>query len=188
MSQNFFVICCLLCLLYCGQGCSSLRVVDLSKEPLGEDAVVLEVSPQPISKSLNYGQFALRVVFEYWGVTTASYDILSEISQSRKIRLTITAKDLASYAENYGFHAFLLQLDLDGILEQLQKGRPVIILRKRSGTSGEYLVVTGFDPQRKQIYIADTSSQIVACSYRWMRKNQRRNEQFALLLVKKDDG
>lgn len=108
------------------------------------------------------GAAAISMVMEYWahqtGVApTADSDVglIQRQLYSAKDH-GITASQMQNYFQKHGFLAFTLNGGWSDLVQELQKGRPLIAALRPQGQSElHYVVIDGIDPERALVTMND---------------------------------
>jgi ABC-type bacteriocin/lantibiotic exporter with double-glycine peptidase domain len=109
------------------------------------------------------GSAAISMLLQYWNAHGTAIDsqradaaTIQRQLYSRKVR-GIHASSMQNYLKDSGFRVFPLNGEWKDLLEQLQRGRPLIAsLRPGSASTPlHYVVITGIDWQNEAVFIND---------------------------------
>lgn len=145
--------------------------------------VLLEVPFFPSSAD-QCGPTALASLLRFWGSDIEPAVLKREIYRPElKGSLNV---DLLLAAQARGLSAELLEGGLEGIKGQLDAGRPVIAFLNvglKLYPVGHYLVVTGYDEERRGFYAHTGEDEDSFVPYRRFLKQWDRTQQWALQLA-----
>jgi ABC-type bacteriocin/lantibiotic exporter with double-glycine peptidase domain len=120
--------------------------------PPGSSRVLLDV-PHRTSRDRKGAPAALACVLSFWGRETAVEELYEELDRD-SFHGSLSA-DLQKAARARGFSAELFDATLAQVRAQLDLGRPLLALIE-SGTpfwrSGRWLVLTGYDDARRELF------------------------------------
>lgn len=127
-----------------------------------------------IKQKPNYcGPAALSMIFDYWGTNSGQDEIAGEI-YSPELGGT-TSIELVLYSIGKGFEAEIYQGNIEDLKNKLSNGFPLIVSHRRDKKSKivHYLVVWGFDDDKKTFYVHSGTKENSATNYetflkRWM--------------------
>jgi ABC-type bacteriocin/lantibiotic exporter with double-glycine peptidase domain len=103
------------------------------------------------------GAAALAMVLQYWGVA-ATRDQISAAQQARQGSAGSRAGDLRDFSRARGLEAFVVKGQLDDIVGELSRSRPVIVGLAKPYTGrlyAHYEVVVGLHRERRRILTLD---------------------------------
>ena len=136
-------------------------------------------------KHWDCGVGALAMVYHYWG-DRIDYDaILADLLKAKGERKAVKAADLRQHALDRGYLAFIYRTDLEDLLDEIGKGRPVIVCRKVLWLVNHYEVIFGHDAKRKEVLIDDPARGQVRRRESVVRRQHKRTQGFSLLVVPK---
>lgn len=108
------------------------------------------------------GAASLSMVMKYWAQqqhqpAPPASDVAAIQHQLYSPRLHgITPEAMETYLRQHGFLAFAIDGQWSDLMQQLSKGRPVIVaLRPRGQTELHYVVIAGIDPENAQVMMND---------------------------------
>jgi ABC-type bacteriocin/lantibiotic exporter with double-glycine peptidase domain len=109
------------------------------------------------------GAASIAMVMQYWLKQQGrSPGISSDATEIRRALYVprahgIHASAMERYFQQHSFRTFSFSGEWKDLLQHLQKGRPLIVALKTSGTKGpiHYLVVTGLDAERGLVLLND---------------------------------
>jgi len=178
-------------LLLVPAGCSLVasRPFDLSQINDPEGIRLVKLNHVGQKERWDCGAGALAMVYNYWGDPVGRDQIVADLlKESGKKGSAISAAALKKHALERGYYAFIYRTDLDDILKQIAKGRPVIVCRKVLWGVNHYEVVFGYDAKRKEVLIDDPAVGQVRRSESAFRRQHKRTGGFTLLVVPKRKG
>lgn len=112
------------------------------------------------------GPATLASVLTYWGIPTNPWTLKEEIYLPR-LKGTLPI-DLVLAAQSRGLKAEIYQGSLDNLQSELAQGHPVVALLDLGFAifpQGHYVVVTGYDDQRRGVYVHSSLDKDVFVSY-----------------------
>jgi tetratricopeptide (TPR) repeat protein len=136
-------------------GCASLW-----QAPLATDAVELTATPFHPQQEYMCGPAALATVLQSSGAEVAPEDLIAALYIPER-QGTLQLELLAAARRN-GRLAVLLDGTLDGIVRQLEHGRPVLVLQNlalRAAPVWHYAVVVGYQPDGDRFVLRSGTTQ-----------------------------
>jgi predicted double-glycine peptidase len=164
-------------------GCSVNRPFDITAVNNPSGLHLLDFQHIRQKEPYDCGAGALAIVFTYWGKPAGAEEILREIFADIPATVGMTAADLKMCAEKRGFYAFLLKMSVTQMLEQIDRGRPVIVCRKMLGGINHYEVIVGYDETIKRMILADPAGVPYSIGYQRFAGRHKKVDDFALLVV-----
>ncbi len=156
---------------------------------LSKEAVQIEIPFEKQEDPKECGLAVLKMISSF-------YDQKLNQAQVDWVRINSTAgegvmaSELVTVLRAAGFETALYQgtlnKDLTGLLRQLDKHRPVIVMiTSKDGKSSHYDIVTGYDPVKHFLLLMDPATGPVTALYKDFEPAWRRANNFSLLAVPK---
>ena len=174
--QRCFLIALSLCIVSCALH-QPFRITD--KQDL-EGLKLLNIKPVFQRSRGTCGLACLATVLDHWG-HPVSIKTLQDIVKEENQR-SITPEVLKSLSERYGLVAFVYEGTLEDIIEQIDKGRPVITLKNTFPQGKHYEVVCGYNSVKRIIICHNPNKGLYYFSYKKMRKRLTKTNNFILLV------
>jgi ABC-type bacteriocin/lantibiotic exporter with double-glycine peptidase domain len=138
------------------------------------------------------GSAAIAMVMEYWekktghgaGDSADAGNIQSALYSPAEEGIPASA--MKKYFENAGYRTFTFVGDWDELGHHLERGRPLIVSLKASGSHGplHYVVVVGIDSARGTIYVNDPAQRkMLRLSREGFESEWKATEHWTLLAV-----
>jgi hypothetical protein len=168
-------------------GCASLGVIDASSFRYSPSAITLEIPFEKQSTENLCGVAVADMITRYYDIPMSGklhQQLVAEAMETGGV----SGRTLKSAFQETGYFAAVLRGSLDhadaGLYRHLSQGRPVVVMLKRSKDAiGHYVVVTGYDPARDVLVIADPNKgKRIEYSKRFMTKWEF-SERFTLLAI-----
>lgn len=109
------------------------------------------------------GSASISMVMRYWDKQQGRQS--DEATDATRIHEALYAPEaggiyasaMEGYLRKHGFRTFAFRGDWEFLRQHLEKGRPLIVALKPSGTSGllHYVVVVGADPKQDLLFVND---------------------------------
>jgi hypothetical protein len=127
------------------------------------------------------------MITRYYGIPMSTKQHQKLVREAMEVG-GVYGKTLKSAFEESGYFTVVLQGSLDhgdtGLYRHLSRGRPVVVMFKRSKDAiGHYVVVTGYDPAQDVLVIADPIRGRRIESHRNFLSKWELSERFTLLAV-----
>lgn len=164
-------------------GCHSRRPFVLDRVQDRSGLVLIDCPCERQTSEIDCGSTALSAVLNYWGKETTPEDVLKRISADVPSDRPVTAGDLRSAAEEYGLRSFLLSLSAKDIRDQIAKGRPLIVCRRRWLAPNHFEIAVGYDEHKEQFVLLDPLAGRYSVGYSSFEERQENLEGFALLVA-----
>lgn len=162
-------------------GCATVRPFNLMQEKEVSGLHVLDFQHISQKKPYDCGEGAMAIVFTYWKHPVTPEAIMQDIFDTTPASGGTTAADLKAYAERKGFRAFLLHSSREDICRQLDKGRPMIICRRKFGGVNHYEVAVGYNEKTQRMIVANPAGSPYSVSNKCFDRWRKRVDDFALL-------
>ena len=121
------------------------------------------------------------MVVKYWGVDATPQFFADQVAVYRD---GITGQDLQRVVETIGFHGFLVQPPFEDLLEHMGKGRPLIVQFPSRGGSRHAMVLAGFDPGKKDLYLIDPANgKRTSLRYKTFQQKWDKTQRWTFLIV-----
>ena len=153
-------------------GCATLRAPDREALDAFPQAVQIEAVPFYPQTELHCGPAALATVLDHAGVAVEYAQLVDRIYLPE--RGGTLQVELLGAARNSNRIPWVLGPELSELLEEVQAGRPVLVLENqglRRVPYWHYAVVIGFDPQQREvIQHSGTAETLHRPLRRWLRE------------------
>jgi ABC-type bacteriocin/lantibiotic exporter with double-glycine peptidase domain len=164
-----------------GCGCAS------SAPKPSSQAVILDV-PCALQESETYacGLVSVQSLCSYWGVALPEA-VQTKIAQTAEHEHGLSGAELRAQLESLGFETFLFEGRLDhgvtGLFQEIDRGRPVLLLLEPEPEHGHYVLCVGYDEPQRSVCLLDAQRGRVLVPYDVLEKTWSAREHFTLLAV-----
>jgi len=159
-------------------GCAGVRIKNSPRE---QQLLSVPFFPDNTDQC---GPSALSSVLTFWGASIAPAELKKEIYLAHlKGSLPL---DLLLSAENHGFKARLYSGGIEDVKSQLRKGEPLIAFINRGFDFypiGHYVVVVGYDEERRGLYVHSGLKKNRFVSYKRFLRDWDKTERSTLLIL-----
>jgi hypothetical protein len=164
-----------------GCGCAS------SAPKPSSQAVILDVPCAPQEgETYACGLVSVQSLCSYWGVALP-VAVQTEIARTAEREHGLSGAELRAELESLGFETFLFEGRLDhgatGLFEEIDRGRPVLLLLETEPEHGHYVLCVGYDEPERSVCLLDARRGRVLVAYDVLEKTWSAREHFTLLAV-----
>jgi predicted double-glycine peptidase len=180
----------------CASSSSISQAPELKRNNLSKDAVVLPVALIYQKGKHECGLTSINMLLTYYGVrfdddVSAKFSKDVEKLVEKDENAGIPASAMKEYLIAKGFDAFIYSGELDnspnGIYTQIDKGRPLIVMVASGKDTRHYLLVIGYDPNKKVILQDPIRGALMLPDWQF-NVLWERCKKFTLLAVPKEEG
>ena len=181
----------LLLFLCCAPACRGLGAREIPAEGLSERAVVLTVPAVDQEGRYECGLAAVSALCQYYTVPLDD-TVRAELAHIASEESGLSGGELRAALEDAGFEVFLYQGMLDhgptGLLTQVDRGRPVLVLISPDGRTYHYCLVVGYDPESSDVVFHDPEQGLALLSDEVFQRVWENARRFALLAVPRTEA
>ena len=139
-------------------GCRGLGAREIPAQGLSPRAVVLSVPEADQEGRYECGLAAVSALCQYYAIPLGEPE-RTELAKIAREESGLSGGELRAALENAGFEVFLFQGTLDrsptGLLTQVDRGRPVLVMISPEGRRYHYSLVVGYDPESNDVVFFD---------------------------------
>jgi tetratricopeptide (TPR) repeat protein len=172
-------------------GCAShLQAVKLITSPPAEFAQGVELEQVPFFAQERYqcGPAALATALDWSGAAVKPEDLIAEVYLPQ--RHGSLQVEMAAAARHHGRVSYILEQDLQAVLEEIRAGHPVVVLLNL-GLSWyprwHYAVAVGFDLRRDLLVLRSGTERRDVVSLELFERMWRRGKRWALVVMPPDE-
>jgi hypothetical protein len=175
-----------LLLFLCAPACRGLGAREIPAAGLSERAVVLTVPEVDQEGRYECGLAAVSALCQYYAVPLDDA-VRAELARIAREESGLSGGELRTALEDAGFEVFLYQGMLDhgptGLLTQVDRGRPVLVLISPDGRTYHYCLIVGYDPESSEVVFHDAQEGLALLSNETFERVWENARRFALLAV-----
>jgi ABC-type bacteriocin/lantibiotic exporter with double-glycine peptidase domain len=166
--------------------CRGLGARSITRADLSAQAVVLDVPGVDQEGRYECGLAAVSALCQYYGVPLGNAARV-ELARIAREESGLAGSELRAALEEAGFEVFLYPGTLDhgptGLLTQIDRGRPVLVLISPDGRRYHYSLVVGYDPASSDVVFHDPRQGLALLPDGTFERVWQNARRFALLAV-----
>lgn len=150
------------------------------------DVVLISKVPYIMQKAEHCGPATLAMIFNFWGINITQDEIAQEIYSS-ELKGTLSI-EMVLYAIQKGFEAEMYNGSLQDLKNRIKAGFPLIVSHREDEENKRvhYLVVLGFNDNKKVVYIHSDVRENLSMDYQTFLKYWEWAENLTFFIHPKD--